>query len=322
MAQVVEPKGWVGPIIMTVIGGILLLNGIPALIQWLPWVAQTALVTGMDYALETALVPLLLAGAAAFIGFLMLRGGIGALLQLARGAAKRTKEQVRGGVQQVRSQANQRYGEVASQAEHLVSKAPQGWRERIQAAAAAVEQERAARAVERAHPEWEGQSAFSSSEQPQGYRGHGQPQGQAQWQGQGQQQGQGQRMQSSQQAQQRAPQQPAPQRQQQLPGGERLSRIEELRSRVDAKAQQAVQGQDAHRAAEQVRRAAEVAAARVQQGLPMHLDDATEALVGRLDLADVERMRRRSSALTRSSLRASAVSQTSLSTNSLFRHRR
>ena len=44
MAQVVRSQGWVGPIVTMVIGGILLLNGVPALIQWLPWIAQTALV--------------------------------------------------------------------------------------------------------------------------------------------------------------------------------------------------------------------------------------------------------------------------------------
>ena len=47
MAQVVQSKGWVGPLVTMVIGVILLLNGVPALIQWLPWIAQTALVMGM-----------------------------------------------------------------------------------------------------------------------------------------------------------------------------------------------------------------------------------------------------------------------------------
>ncbi|SFS08131.1 hypothetical protein SAMN04487783_1054 [Agrococcus baldri] len=314
MAQVVQSKGWVGPLVTTVIGVILLLNGVPALIQWLPWVAQTALVMGMDYALETALVPVLLAGAATFIGFLMMRGGFGALRERARGAARRTQEQVRSGVQQVQREATQRYGEASSQAEHLVSKVPQSWRERINAAAAAVEQERAARAIDHAHPEWEGQGARRAAEQPQQFRGQGQQQGQGeQWQ-QGHQQ--------PRQPQQQPPQQRQPPRQQQLPGGDRLSRIEELRSRVDSKVQQASQGQDAHRAAEQARRAAEAAAARVRQGLPTHLDEATEALVGRLDLADAERMRRRGSSLVRSSLTTSALSKTSLRTNSLFRHRR
>src|SRR5690606_7940984 len=131
----------------------------------------------------TALVPVMLAGAATFIGFLMMRGGFGALRQRARGAAKRTQEQVRSGVQQVRSQANERYGEASSQAEHLVNKVPQSWRERINAAAAAVEQERAARAVDRAHPEWEGQGAARAAEQPQQFRGQGQQRGQGeQWQ--------------------------------------------------------------------------------------------------------------------------------------------
>ncbi|GEK80279.1 hypothetical protein [Agrococcus baldri] len=314
MAQVVQSKGWVGPLVMMVVGVILLANGIPAFIQWLPWVAQTALIMGMDYALETALVPLLLAAAATFIGFLMLRGGFGALRQRARGAARRAQEQVRGGVEQVRREASQRSGDARSQAQQLVNKVPQGWRERIEAAAAAVEQERAARAVDHAHPEWEGQGARRAAEQPQQFRGQGQQQGQGQHL-QGQQQG------HPQQGRPAAQQQPA-QRQQQLPGGERLSRIEELRSRVDAKAQQAVQGQDAARqAAQQARRAAKAAAERVQQGLPLHLDDATEALVGRLDLADAERLRRRGSSLVRSSLTTGALRKTSLSTNSLFRHR-
>lgn len=318
MAQVVQSKGWVGPLVTMAIGVILMLNGVPALIQWLPWVAQTALVMGMDYALETALVPVLLAGAATFIGFLMARGGFGALRERARGAAKRTQEQVRSGVQQVRREATQRYGEASSQAEHLVNKVPQSWRERINAAAAAVEQERAARAVEHAHPEWEGQGARRAAEQPQQFRGQGQQQGQGeQWQ-QGHQQPRQQQRPTQQQPQQQRP----PQRQQQLPGGDRLSRIEELRSRVDSKVQQASQGQDARRAAEQVRRAAEAAAARAGQGLPTHLDEATEALVGRLDMADAERMRRRGSSLVRSSLTTSALSKTSLRTNSLFRHRR
>lgn len=303
MAQVVQSKGWVGPLVTMVIGVILMLNGVPALIQWVPWLAQASIAMGTDSALETALVPLMLAGAASFIGFLMLRGGFSALRERARGAAKRTQEQVRSGVQQVRREATQRYGEATSQAEHLVNKVPQSWRERIQAAATAVEKERAARAVSTAHPEWEGQGARRAAEQPQAYRG------------QGQQQGQGQRMQRGYELQEQA------QQRQQLPGGERLSRIEELRARVDSKTQQASQAQEAARQADQVRRAAKAAADRVQHGMPMHLDEATEALVGRLDLFDAERIRRRGSSLTRSSLTTSALRKTSLSTNSLFRHR-
>ena len=335
MAQVVRSQGWVGPIVTMVIGGILLLNGVPALIQWLPWIAQTALVAGADYALEIALVPLLLAGAASFIGFLMLRGGFGALRERIRGAGQRAREQARGGIEQVRREATQRYGDATAQAEHLVNKVPGSWRERIQAAADAVEKERAARAVDTAHPEWEGRQAQGQQrprqQAPQGYQGQGRQQGQGQrlQQSYGQQQpqqglvqrGAGQR---PQQAGQQSPRpgwqltQQSPQRQRsQAPGAERLSRIEELRQKVDSRAQQLTQGSDAHHAAEQARRAAQAAAQRIQQGLPLHLDEATEALVGRLDLADAERIRRRGSSLTRSSLRSSSLSRTSLSLNSL-----
>lgn len=350
MAQVVRSQGWVGPIVTMVIGGILLLNGVPALIQWLPWIAQTALVAGADYALEIALVPLLLAGAASFIGFLMVRGGFGALRQRIRGAGQRAREQARGGIQQVRREATQRYGDATAQAEHLVNKVPQSWRERIQAAADAVEKERAARAVDTAHPEWEGrqaqghgqsQSQRPRQQAPQGYQGQGRQQGQGQrlqeGYGQPQQAGQGHQQaargqqgygqQQGQRPQQGGQQSPPPGWQltqqsprrprSQAPGADRLSRIEELRQKVDSRAQQLVQGQDAHRAADQARRAAQAAAQRIQQGLPLHLDEATEALVGRLDLADAERIRRRGSSLTRSSLRASSLSRTSLSLNSL-----
>lgn len=322
MAQVVRPQGWIGPLVMTVIGIILLLNGVPALIQWVPWVAQTTLIVGVDAAIETAMVPLLVAGACTFIGFLMMRGGFGALRQRARGAASRATAQARSGVQQVRREVAERSGELGSQAEHLVNKVPQGWRERIEAAAAAVEQERA-------------KQTSAQSQQAQPFRGQGQQQGQP-YLGQGQQQGQGhqQGQRGYQQAQQRQPQQapqqqrqpqpvPQQQRQQQLPGGDRLQRIEQLRQRVDSRTQLASKAeQEASRqAAEQLRRVASIAADRVAHGLPQHLDEATTALVGRLDVADSERIRRRGSSLVRSSLTTSALRKTSLTTNSLFGRR-
>lgn len=64
-----------------------------------------------------------------------------------------------------------------------------------------------------------------------------------------------------------------------------------------------------------------MAADRAAQVLPQRLDSATEALVGALDIADAERVRRRGSTLVRSSLTTGALSKTSLRTNSLFRHR-
>src|SRR5690606_21294755 len=119
MAQVVRPQGFIGPLVVTVIGVILPLNGVPALFPWIGRVAQTALVIGVAGALDTALMPLLIAGGATVVGLLMLRGGFGALRSLARGATKRAQAQMRGGVQQVRQQAGQRYGEARAQAEHL-----------------------------------------------------------------------------------------------------------------------------------------------------------------------------------------------------------
>lgn len=321
MAQVVQSKGWIGPIVMTVVGVILLFNGVPALIQWVPWIAQTSLIVGVDRALDTALVPLIVAGAATFIGFLMMRGGFSALRHRARGAASRATEQARAGVQQVRREVSQRSGDFASQAEHLVSKAPQSWRERIEAAATAVEHERAQRAGA-VPPQFQGQGHQQGQAQQTGqpYQGQGQQRGQGQqlgqaYQGQGQQQGQGQRMQ-----QEQRPPQPL---QQQLPGGDRLQRIEQLRQRVDTRAQHTTRAQQeaAKQAADQVRRAAQLAAERAQQVLPQHLDASTQALVGRLDMADAHRVRRAGSSLVRSSLTTSALAKTSLSTNSLFRHR-
>ncbi len=350
MAQVVQSRGWVGPIVMMAIGVILLVNGVPALIQWLPWIAQTALIMGTDYALEAALVPLIVAGAASFIGFLMLRGGFGALRQRARGAASRAREQARGGVQQVRREASQRSGDARRQADQLVSKVPQSWRERIQAAADAVEHQRVTREADAARPAWDGQGARRASGQ-QAYAGQGQQLGQGQRLQQAGQRGQQQsRQQPGQRGQEQSGQRPPqsqsqPQSWEQLqhgrppqgwqpsqapssvsrerPGAERLARIDELRARLDSGTQQAHQAQDAARqAAEQTRRAARAAAERVQQGLPLRLDEATEALVGQLDLADAERIRRRGSSLTRSSLSMSSLAKTSLSLDSLLQHRR
>ncbi|WP_072314442.1 hypothetical protein [Agrococcus sp. Marseille-P2731] len=321
MAQVVRPQGWIGPLVMFVIGIILLLNGVPALLQWLPWIAQSSLIVGVEGALETALVPLVVAFACTFIGFLLMRGGFGALRQRMRGAAGRASAQARSGVQQVRQEAAQRAGNASSQAEHLVNRVPQSWRERIEAAAAAVEQERATQSgqsasqVQRRAPR---QGQGQQVGQP--YLGQSQQVGQP-YLGQGQQQGQGQRMQQGQGAQQG---QNAPaQRTQQLPGGDRLQRIEQLRQRVDTRTQEATQQpqQAAKQAAAEARRLAKAAARQASQGLPMHFDAATEALVGQLDAADTERIRRRGSSLVRSSLTSAALSKTSLSTNSLFRHR-
>lgn len=318
MAQVVRSQGWIGPLVTFVIGIILLLNGVPALIQWLPWIAQTALIVGVDQALETALVPLLVAGAATFIGFLMMRGGFGALRQRARGAASRATEQARSGVRQVRRGVAQRTGELSSQAEHLVNKVPQSWRERIEAAASAVERERVTQA-----------SAGRQQRPPQQYQGQGQQQGQGQrlgqpYQGQGQQQGQAQRMQQDSVQPVPAPRMQQDARPQQLPGGERLQRIEQLRQRVDSRAQQPThaQRQAVKETADQVRRAAGLAAERAQNVLPQHLDESTLALVGRLDLADSARVHRHGSSLVRSSLTTSALSKSSLTTRSLFRTRR
>lgn len=318
MAQVVRPQGWIGPLVTFVIGIILLFNGVPALVQWLPWIAQSALLVGMDQALETALVPLLLAGAATFIGFLMMRGGFSSLRQLVRGASSRATEQARTGVRQARREVTQRSGELSSQAEHLVNRVPQSWRERIEAAASAVERERAQRAGASA-----GQQQAIAAQGQRAQYGQDSRQGQAQqagepYLGQGRQQGQGQQPGQSQRMQQANPQ-----RQQQAPGGQRLQRIDELRQRVDARQQQVLHAEQqvARAAADQTRRAAGMAADRAAQVLPQRLDAATEALVGALDIADAERVRRRGSTLVRSSLTTGALSKTSLRTNSLFRHR-
>ncbi|MCR8671725.1 hypothetical protein, partial [Agrococcus sp. HG114] len=99
---------------------------------------------------------------------------------------------------------------------------------------------------------------------------------------------------------------------------------EELRGRVDERLQrQVAEGAEAaRRAGGQVRRAADMAAARAEQGVPSTGDPLVEALVGRLDLADAERVRRRGSSLVRSSLTTSALSKTSLTLDSLQRRRR
>ncbi|MGM1030371.1 MAG: hypothetical protein ACQEWM_10990 [Actinomycetota bacterium] len=305
MAQVVRPQGFIGPLVVTVFGVILLLNGVPALFQWIGWVAQTALVIGVEGAIETALIPLLLAGGATFVGFLMLRGGFGALRSVARGATQRAQAQVRGGVQQVRREAGERYGEARTQAEHLQS-SQQGWFERIESLGREVESERARRSGQ----------PVAAHQPPR----HPQPQ----------QRPQQQRPQQSQPPQQR-PQQEQPQRQihapqeprgQRTPGGQRLERIDELRQRVDSRVQQAAQLGDAGtQAAQRVRQAAFEEAARVQQRqLPKPSDDVTR-LIGRLDRADAEHVRRQGSSLTRSSLTTSSLSKTSLRLNSLLARR-
>lgn len=315
MAQVVRPLGFIGPLVVMVVGIVLLLNGVPALFQWLSWVAQTAIVIGVEGALETALLPLLLAGGASFIGVIMLRGGFGALRSLARGATQRAQARLRGGVQQVRHEAGQRYddvrqevgqryGEARAQAEHLQPSSQQGWFERIESIGREVESERARRA---------GQPVAT----PQPPR-HPQPQQRPQQAQQRPEQPQRQSQPAQRQAQPaQRPAQPA-----QQPGAERLGRIEQLRQRVDGRVQQAQQLQDAGvQAAQRVRQAAHDEAARVQQRqLPNPSDDVT-ALIGRLDRADGERVRHRASSLTRSSLRASSLSKTSLRLNSLLARR-
>lgn len=317
MAQVVRPQGFIGPLVVMVIGIVLLFNGVPALFQWLSWAAQSAILIGVEGALETALLPLLLAGGASFVGLLMLRGGFGALRALARGATQRAQAQLRGGVQQVRHDAGQRYadarhevgqryGEARAQAEHLQPSSQQGWFERIESLGREVETERARRAGQPVsaqqpprHPQPQQRQPQQRSQQPQR-----QPQQQPQRQAQPQRQGQA--------AQQRA----------QQPGGERLGRVEELRQKVDGRVQQAHQLQDAGmQAAQRVRQAAHEEAARVQQRqLPNPSDDVT-ALIGRLDRADGERVRRHASSLTRSSLTTSSLSKTSLRLNSLLARR-
>jgi|GEM_PF-3068257 len=307
MAQVVRPQGFIGPLVVTVIGVILLFNGVPALWQWIGWVAQTALVVGPERAIEMALMPLLIAGGATFVGFLMLRGGFGALRSLMRGATQQAQAQVRGGVQQVRggvqqarNEVGQRYGEARAQAEHLQPSGQQGWFERIESLGRDVEAERARRSGQ----------PVAQQQRPQQQR----PQ---------------QQLPQQQRPQQRPPQpqQRAPQPQQQpragAPGGERLGRIEELRQRVDTRVQQVTRIGDAGtQAAQRVRQAASDEAARVQQRQLPNPSDEVAALIGRLDLADHERVVHRGSSLTRSSLRTSALSKTSLSLNSLRQHRR
>lgn len=300
MAQVVRPKGFIGPLVVTVIGVILLLNGVPALLQWIGWIAQTGLVIGVETAIDTALVPLLLAAGATFVGFLMLRGGFGALRSVARGATQRAQAQARGGVQQVRREAGQRYGEARAQAEHLQS-SQQGWFERIETLGREVESERARRS---------GQPV--AAQQPPR---HPQPQQQQPQQAQPQQ--------APPQPRPQQPQQPSQQsRGQRGAGAERLGRIEELRQRVDGRVEQVGKLQDAGtQAAQRVRQAAFDEAARVQQRqLPKPSDDVTR-LIGRLDRADAEHVRRQGSSLTRSSLTTSSLSKTSLRLDSLLARR-
>ena len=302
MAQVVRPQGFIGPLVVTVIGVILLFNGVPALWQWIGWVAQTALVVGPERAIEMALMPLLIAGGATFVGFLMLRGGFGALRSLMRGATQQAQAQVRGGVQQVRggvqqarNEVGQRYGEARAQAEHLQPSGQQGWFERIESLGRDVEAERARRSGQPVAQQQRPQQQLPQQQRPQ---------------------------QRPPQPQQRAPQ-PQQQPRAGAPGGERLGRIEELRQRVDTRVQQVTRIGDAGtQAAQRVRQAASDEAARVQQRQLPNPSDEVAALIGRLDLADHERVVHRGSSLTRSSLRTSALSKTSLSLNSLRQHRR
>lgn len=301
MAQVVRPQGFIGPIVLLIVGVVLLINGVPALIQWIGWVAQVSLVSGVERAIEQAAVPLLLAAGSTFVGFLLLRGGWNALMGLARSASKRAQEQVRTGAQQVRREVDQRRTQVTGQAEHLQNRVPQSWRERIDAAAREVEAERARR----------------SGQQPNVYAN-------SQWQSpQGQQQRP--QQQAAPRPQQQAPaQQPARRpAQQQAPGADRLARIEQLRRQVDGRLPQAGISQDAGaRAAQRVKQAAVDEAARVQQRQLPNPSDEVSALIGRLDAADTERIRRRGSSLTSSSLSTSALTKTSLTLDSLLRHRR
>ncbi|UOW01448.1 hypothetical protein [Agrococcus sp. SCSIO52902] len=326
MAQVVRPQGFIGPLVTMVIGAILLFNGVPGLLQWIGWIGQSALVVGIESAFDTAFIPLILSAAASIIGLAMVRGGFTSLRGVLRGAGQRAREQVRGGVQQVRREAGQRYGEAVGQAEHLQNAVPQSWRERIEAAAREVEGERARRSG--AQP----QVHASPQQRPQQPRPQAprqpQPQPQPQRQGQGQQgyPGQGQQgYQGQQDYQGQAAYQGQQQRQPQpAPGSDRLARIEQLRRQVDSRVQQQVgQLQDAGRqAADRVRQAATDEAARVQQRQLPNPSDEVTALIGRLDLADNERIRRRGSSLTRSSLATSSLSKTSLTLNSLLQHRR
>ena len=82
MAQVVRQRGFVGPLILLVVGAILLLNGIPAVVQWMAWVARTAVVVGTDSAIETAAAPIALGAVLSFIGLLLVRGSLSALARL------------------------------------------------------------------------------------------------------------------------------------------------------------------------------------------------------------------------------------------------
>ncbi|QUW18326.1 hypothetical protein [Agrococcus sp. Marseille-Q4369] len=301
MAQVVRPQGFIGPIVLLIVGVVLLINGVPALIQWIGWVAQVSLVSGVERAIEQAAGPLLLAAGSTFVGFLLLRGGWNALMGLARTASKRAQEQVRTGAQQVRREVDERRPQATGQAQHLQDRVPQSWRERIDAAAREVEAERARR----------------SGQQPDVYAN-------SQWQSpQGQQQ-RPQQAPTQQQPMQQPVQRPAAQQVgQRAPGADRLARIEQLRQQVDSRSQQAGRLQDSGTsAAQRVRQAAVDEAARVQQRQLPNPSVEVSALIGRLDAVDTERIRRRGSSLTSSSLSTSALSKTSLTLDSLLRHRR
>ena len=337
MAQVVRPQGFIAPIILLIVGAVLLFNGVPALFQWLGWVMQSSLAIGLDSALESAAAPLLISAGATLVGALMVRGGWGSLMSLARTASKRAHEQARTGAQQVRHEVDLRRGQVTSQAEHLQNRVPQSWRERIDAAAREVESERARRSGQQ--PQVFGQSQGrgplpgqqqqrpQGAAQPAGAYQQRAPQGYQQRASEGYQQRapQGHAQQAQQGYRQQPPQQrpaaqPAPR--QQAPGTERLSRVEELRQEVAARAQQAGGLQDAGtQAAGRLKQAALDEAARVQQRQLPNPSDEVAALIDRLDAANTERVRRRGSSLTRSSLSTSALSKTSLRLNSLLQRR-
>ncbi|WAC67280.1 hypothetical protein OVA14_05955 [Agrococcus sp. SL85] len=295
MAQVVRPQGIIGPIVLLVVGAIVLLNAVPAAFQWIGWIAQSSFALGVEGALETALVPLGLAVGATFVGFLMVRGAWGSLRRSLRGASRRAYDQARSGVQGVRDEAERRYADTQAQMRRASqgisdaggASAPQSWRDRIEAVAREAEAARQQR-PQQAMP---GQQQWQPPQQP---------------------------------AQPRQPA-PAPQQRQpqQAPGSDRLARIEQLRRQVDERARQARGGgdarQQAQRAAAEAQRLAERAASAVD---PSAIDAEVAALVGRLDVADAERMRRRGSSLTSSSLTTGSLARTSLTLNSLLQHRR
>lgn len=301
MAQVVRPQGFVAPLVMLAIGGVMLVNAVPNLVQWATWIPQAAIFYGLEGAIERAAVPLIIASVVGVIGLLFVRGAVSALRNRARGAGQRAREQARAGVQQARQRSDA--------ARSAVQRAPSGWRERVEHALREAEARLDA-------------SVQNPAAQPQPVQQRVANPGAPEWRGQGGEgwQGQAPQQPARQQPQEQAQQQPRrqPQQRPEAPGADRMRRIEELRRRIDQRANEIRQqpGTDARRAAEQVRRAALEAASQV--GLPQH-DAAVAALVESLDIADGERMRRRGSSLTSSSLTTSSLARTSLTTNSLLR---